>query len=79
MFLMKYNFRLLDKSEFTQILEMMAELNSGLSDEVLNDRLQEMMNQGYECLGCFNSASSYMYVPGPVICRLCFFYLHQIL
>lgn len=59
------SFRMLkEEEELSTLIGMMTELNSGLSEETLNDRLQEMISQGYECLGAFNSSLELIGVSG---------------
>lgn len=42
--------KLLEKDNFDLILPLVSDLNPGLSEDLLKERLQEMSSQNYQCL-----------------------------
>jgi len=46
--------RLIPSEEIKTIIPLLHVLNSAISDEVLDARLQEMVVQGYRCVGIFD-------------------------
>ena len=49
-------FQIIPTSEITTIIRFLRQLGSSeVSDEILSERLQEMSNQNYECLGIFEA------------------------
>ncbi len=52
---MKIELRLLKHQEMPMIIPFIQTLNPNLSDKQIEDRLQEMIVQGYQCLGAFQN------------------------
>lgn len=48
--------RLLKEVELPSIVPLVNKLNPKLSEEVLSERLQQMIPQGYECVGIFHGS-----------------------
>ena len=53
---MEFEIRLIDKKEIFSIVPFLSELNSRITDAVLENRLSEMVLQGYQCMGIYDSA-----------------------
>jgi len=47
--------RLIVKEELNSIVPLLAQLNPKISNEVLGNRLNEMIVQGYKCVGIFDN------------------------
>ena len=52
---MELEIRLIDKKEIFSIIPFLSELNSKITDAVLESRLSEMVLQGYQCVGVYDS------------------------
>jgi GNAT superfamily N-acetyltransferase len=46
--------RLIPREEIYSIIPLLQILNQNMSETVLRDRLEEMISQGYECVGVFD-------------------------
>jgi len=49
-----YRFTLIPKENIYEIIPLLRSANPKLSEEVLQHRLDEMVTQGYECVGVFD-------------------------
>lgn len=49
-----YQFTLIPKEDIYSIIPLLRIANSKLSEETLQQRLDEMVQQGYECVGVFD-------------------------
>jgi GNAT superfamily N-acetyltransferase len=49
-----YSFRLIPHEEMSSIIPLLRILNDAISEETLHERLDEMVAQGYECVGAFH-------------------------
>ena len=49
-----YNFRLIPREDISSIIPLLRILNDALSEELLHERLDEMVAQGYECVGAYD-------------------------
>jgi ribosomal protein S18 acetylase RimI-like enzyme len=47
--------KLIKASEIMSIIPLVSELNPNLSVELLSKRLNDMLKEGYECIGCYES------------------------
>lgn len=50
----KYIIKLVPKTKIYSILPLLRLLNDKISEQVLKNRLDEMINQGYECVGVYD-------------------------
>ncbi|MES2005279.1 MAG: GNAT family N-acetyltransferase [Bacteroidota bacterium] len=49
-----YTYQLIPKTEMHSIIPILRLLNDQVSEEILKERLAEMLDKGYECLGVFD-------------------------
>jgi len=49
-----YTFQLIPHEEMSSIIPLLRILNDALSEETLQERLDEMVLQGYECVGAYD-------------------------
>ena len=49
-----YKFELIEKKNIYSIIPLLQMLNDQLSTELLKERLDEMVERGYECLGVYD-------------------------
>ena len=49
-----YTFQLIPREEMSSIIPLLRILNDALSEETLQGRLDEMLSQGYECVGAYD-------------------------
>lgn len=49
-----YTYALIPKEEINSIIPMLQLLNADIPEPVLSERLAEMVQRGYECLGVFD-------------------------
>lgn len=52
---MEFEIRLIDKEEIFSIIPFLSELNSEITNDVLESRLSEMVLQGYQCVVVYDS------------------------
>jgi len=50
---MSYEFRLIEPAEMTTIIPLLMELDPAIPEETLHQRLPDMLEAGYECLGIY--------------------------
>ncbi len=50
---MEITFKLIDAGHIEVIIPLLSELDSSIPYSVLNNRLSEMVKQGYECVGIY--------------------------
>ncbi|MDM5271783.1 GNAT family N-acetyltransferase [Sulfurovum sp. zt1-1] len=48
------NFKILEEKNIHSIIPFLKILNDSISDDVLKERLDEMISQGYQCIGIFD-------------------------
>lgn len=48
------SFKLIKKEEINSIIPLLLMLNNKIDEETLKSRLQEMIQQGYECVGAYD-------------------------
>ena len=52
---MDFKIKLIEKERMRSILPLLSELNPNISSNVLRSRLKNMILQGYQCVGVFDS------------------------
>ncbi len=50
-----YTYQLIPKEDINSIIPILRLLHNELTDDVLKERLAEMVEKGYECLGVFDN------------------------
>ena len=53
---MNWEIRIIGNDKLTVIIPLLAQLNPAISKEVLENRLQDMVLQGYQCVGVFDDS-----------------------
>ncbi|MGB6152903.1 MAG: GNAT family N-acetyltransferase [Pricia sp.] len=52
---MKVTIRFIDKEKIDSIIPLLRQLNANISEDVLRNRLKNMVLQGYQCVGVFDA------------------------